>query len=260
MKLNLEGKNVVIIGGSSGIGRAVAEGFAKEECKVAVCARNAEKLHSMQEEFIKNGHELFIKSADAASNQQLESFACSVNETYGRIDVWVNNAGTNIRKPFDTVSEEEWELQVNSLFKSVYYGSAIAASYMKKAGGGVIINTSSFTSLVPSGGLALYSAMKAAVNNFTRTTATELACHNIRAVAIIPGYIQTELTAANIDANFESLVANIPMKRLGVPEDLVPAYLFLASDAASYINGISLPVSGAKLSTQNPQWSWQPPY
>lgn len=128
---------------------------------------------------------------------------------------------------------------------------------MKQNGGGVILNTSSFTSVIPSCGVALYSALKAGVDNLTRTMAAELARYKIRVLSVQPGYTQTALTASNIEKNFDFLVQNIAMRRLATPQDMANAFVFLASDAAGYINGISLPVAGAKLCVQNPMWSWQ---
>ena len=95
------------------------------------------------------------------------------------------------------------------------------------------------------------------MDNLTRTMAAELACHKIRVLSVQPGYTHTALTASNIEKNFDFLVQNIAMRRLATPEDMANAFVFLASDAAGYINGISLPVAGAKLCVQNPMWSWQ---
>ena len=127
----------------------------------------------------------------------------------------------------------------------------------KKEKGGVIINTSSFTSVIPTAGKALYGATKAAVTNLTQTLAAELAADNIRVVSIVPGYIATEMTAQNISLNRDWLVSNITAKRLGTTDDLADAYVFLASDAAQYITGTELQVAGGKLCVQNPMWSWE---
>lgn len=256
MELNLKNKVVVITGGSSGIGEAVAEGFAKEGAKVAICGRSPDKLTSVFNDFKSKGYFLLTKSTDVRNISEIKDLADYVVDIYGRIDIWVNNAGMNYRKPFNQLTEDEWDILIETNLKSVYYGSSIAASYMKKTGGGVIINTSSFTSLTPTGGLALYSASKAATNSLTQTLATELASYGIRVVGIIPGYIKTALTESNAALNYETLVSSIPMKRLGLPTDLVPSYLFLASDVSSYITGINLPVAGGKFTTQNPHWGW----
>ncbi|MGI6782823.1 MAG: SDR family NAD(P)-dependent oxidoreductase [Aminivibrio sp.] len=258
MELGLKGKVVVITGGSAGIGRAVAEAFALEGCRVVVCGRNRGRLEEVEKDFTAKGFEICTVAADVSQISQLEDLADVAVKKFGKIDVWINNAGLNTgRKAFYEVTEEQWHEVVNADFKSVFFGSAIAAEHMKKSGGGVILNTSSFTSIIPTCGVALYSAIKAAVDNLTRTMAAELACYKIRVLSVQPGYTHTALTASNIEKNFEFLVQNIAMRRLATPEDMANAFVFLASDAAGYINGISLPVAGAKLCVQNPMWSWQ---
>lgn len=254
MDLGLKGKTVVVTGGTSGIGKAVSLAFLEEGCKVAVCGRNNNRLENMKKEFC--NMPLFIKRVDVTHNDQLKLFAKEVEQSFGKIDIWINNAGMSDPMPFDETTEEDFDKLVNINFKAVFFGSIIAANAMRKTGGGVIINTSSFTSLIPTAGKALYSATKAAVDSLTRTLAGELAADNIRVVSIIPGYIQTEMTQSNIDKNFDWLVSSIAAKRLGVPEDISSSYVFLASEAAKYITGISLAVSGGKFCVQNPMWSW----
>jgi NAD(P)-dependent dehydrogenase (short-subunit alcohol dehydrogenase family) len=258
MNLCLQGKVVAITGGSAGIGKALALGFADEGCLVSVCGRNQSRLDSLSAEFAKLGYNLCAHTADVAEHKDLERFAKATVHQHGRIDIWINHAGAIEPAPFETLTQNQWDKVVNTNLKAVYYGSAIAAGYMRTTGGGVIINTSSFTSLIPTAGKALYSATKAAVNNLTQSLAIELACDKIRVVGVVPGYVHTEFTAANVSRNRDMLISSIGLNRLSEPNDLVGAYLFLASDAvAGYISGISLPVAGAKFCTQNPLWSWQ---
>lgn len=273
MKLGLEGKVAAITGGTTGIGREAAAAFLEEGCRVAVCGRSVEKLEEFRTHFTQLGYEVLAVKADVSKTEDIQAFADAVEEAWGGVDIWINNAGTNVRKPFGEVSEEEFDRLIQTNLKSVFFGTAIAAEKMKKGGhadngiqgkedaeeatGGVIINTSSFTAVIPTGGIALYSAIKAAVDSLTKTTAAELAVHNIRVLSVIPGYIETPLTAKNVAENFDELVRNIPMRRLGTPRDLAAAYVFLASEAAGYIDGTSLIVGGGKLSTQNPMWCWK---
>lgn len=258
MELDLKNKTVAITGGSAGIGKAVALGFAEEGCNLSICGRTESRLEQLSESFKAKGYTIQTVQADVSKIDDLERFAKKTVERWGKIDIWINNAGAIKPSPFEELTQEEWDQIVNTNLRAVYYGSAIASGYMKKTGGGVIINTSSFASLVPTAGKALYSATKAAVNNLTQTLAVELASDKIRVVGIIPGYVHTEFTAANIAKNRDMLVSSIGMNRLSEPGDLVGAYLFLASDkVAGYINGINLTVAGAKLCTQNPLWSWQ---
>lgn len=261
MKLGLEGKTVVITGGTSGIGKATALHFLDEGCNVAVCGRNKEKIKAMEENG--KGKALFISCTDVTDIADLNAFGNEVLERFGRVDVWINNAGLSDPMPFEDADEAAFDRMININLKAVFFGSQIAARLLrtiggeKKEKGGVIINTSSFTSVIPTAGKALYGATKAAVTNLTQTLAAELAADNIRVVSIVPGYIATEMTAQNISLNRDWLVSNITAKRLGTTDDLADAYVFLASDAAQYITGTELQVAGGKLCVQNPMWSWE---
>ena len=180
MDLNLSGKKVAITGGSSGIGYDLAIAYAKENCKVAVCGRNMDKLNAMAEYAEANGLDILTIQADVSDNAALEGFVRKVSDTFGGLDIMINNAGFGIRKPFDELTEAEFHSVVDINLKSVYFGSVFASKEMKKSGGGVIINTSSFTSVIPTCGVSLYSATKAAVDSLTRTFSAELAADNIR--------------------------------------------------------------------------------
>lgn len=259
MKFDFIGKTVVITGGTSGIGKAVAAAFLKEGCYVAVCGRNPAKVDAVTETF--DNERFFAMVADATSVDQTNQFGDCIFERFGRVDVWINNAGLSDPMPFERADETAFDRMVSANLKSAFFGSQTAARLMKKsrdvAENGVIINTSSFTSVIPTAGKALYGATKAAVTNLTRTLAAELAADRIRVVSIVPGYISTEMTEKNIAKNRDWLVSNIAERRLGNPEDMVGAYVFLASDAAAYVTGTELIVSGGKLCVQNPLWSWE---
>ena len=261
MKLGLEGKVAAVTGGASGIGKAVARAFLDEGCRVAVCGRSQARLDAMQEQCGTDA--LYTQSVDVTDERALEAFARTVYERFGRLDVWVNNAGMSDPMPFEEADGAAFDRLVNVNFKAVFFGCQTAARYLRKTGpdkpqgGGVILNTSSFTSVIPTAGKALYGATKAAVNSLTECFAAELAADGIRVVSVIPGYIRTEMTEANIEKNGKWLVSNIAANRLGTPEDMAGAYVFLASDAAAYISGTSLKVAGGKLCVQNPRWSWE---
>ena len=257
MKTGLKGKSVVITGGTAGIGKAAALAFAREGAKVAVCARNENKLEAMRQIFAEISAPLLTGHVDVTQIPDVEAFAEKVVAEWGRIDVWVNNAGLSEPMPFDETDENAYNRMMNTNLKSVFFGSACAARHMKRSGGGVIIQTSSFTSIIPTAGKMLSSATKAAVNSMLQTMAGELAAYNIRVVGVSPGYIRTEMTAANIKENGAWLVSNITANRLGEPEDLADLYVFLASDAAKYMTGVAIPFDGGKLCVQNPMWSWE---
>ncbi len=257
MTTGLSNKVVVITGGTAGIGKAAAFAFAREGAKVAVCGRKEEKLENIKKEFEEKGYSILTVRADVTKIEDINTLAETVIEEYGTIDVWINNAGLSDPMPFDETDEASFDRMINTNLKSVFFGSACAAKYMKEKDGGVIIQTSSFTSVIPTAGKMLYSATKAAVNSMVQTMAGELAAYHIRVVGVIPGYIQTEMTASNIEKNREWLVSNISAKRLGQPEDLADLYVFLSSDSAKYMTGVSVPFAGGKLCVQNPMWSWE---
>lgn len=261
MNLGLKGKTVVITGGTSGIGKEAARQFLAEGCRVAVCGRSQRRLDTMAAECA--GMPLLLRSVDVTDAAALDQFGQEALERFGRVDVWINNAGLSDPMPFEQADEAAFDRMVAVNLKAVFFGSQTAARLMRVTGpdkgqsGGVILNTSSFTSVIPTAGKALYGATKAAVSSLTRTLAAELAADGIRVVSIIPGYIRTEMTEENISRNGAWLVSNITANRLGTPEDMAGAFVFLASDAAGYITGTELQVAGGKLCVQNPMWSWE---
>ena len=257
MDLNLKGKTVVITGGGTGIGKRAALEFLQEGCNVAICGRRQNKLDETVAEFKALGFETMAKSVDITHYDAIAAFADEVAAKYGQIDVWVNNAGSNYIKSLMDYDVEEFRRMTDNILVSVFSGCKIAATHMRKIGGGVILNASSFSAVIPNAGRAPYSACKAGVSSLTRTFAAELAKDNIRVVAYVPGMTATEISANNIRLNGEKLMQDIPMRRFGTPEDNAKLLAFLASDCASYINGTQIEVAGAKLCVQNPQYSYQ---
>ena len=257
MKYDLEGKVVAITGGTTGIGLAAALAFGEQGCRVAACSRSQSKVDSYLKQMADAGYEAYARSVDVTKNSDLEAFIHEVVEKYGRLDVLINNAGVQIRKPFTEYTEEDFYSIVDTHLKAVWFGSKYAAEEMCRTGGGVIINTSSFTAAIPTCGIALYSACKAGVENLTRTFASELAADHIRVVAIRPGMVVTDLSREDCEKNNDALVSAISMKRLAYPEDMVGGYLFLASSAAAYIDGFCLEIAGGKFATQNPHYSYR---
>lgn len=257
MDLGLKGKVVAITGGSTGIGEAVAWAFAREGAFVAVCGRTKEKLDALQKAFAEAGFPLYTETADVSDLSALEGFVRHASAWQGHLDVFINNAGLNIRKYFEEYTPEEFDRIMDTDMKAVFFGMRYAAEEMRKCGGGAIINTSSFTALIPSGNVAPYSAAKAAVSNMTANLAVSLAPDHIRVNAVVPGMTVTPLTEKNIEKNKEQMLRSIAMKRFGTPQDLAGAYLFLASETmAAYVSGISLTVAGAKYCSQDAWYGW----
>lgn len=257
MELNLKGKTVVITGGATGIGKATAFEFMREGCNVAVCGRRQNVLDETQAEARQEGFDLMTESVDVTDYDALEAFAAHVEQRYGKIDIWLNNAGSNYIKSMLDFTTDEFKRMIDIILVSTFSGCQIAARIMKKNGGGVILNASSFASVMPAAGRAPYAACKSAVSSLTRSFAAELAKDNIRVLSYIPGMIATDCSAASRADNSAYLMSNIPMRRFGTAQDLANVLVFLASDRAGYMTGTDVMVSGGKFCVQNPQYAYQ---
>jgi NAD(P)-dependent dehydrogenase (short-subunit alcohol dehydrogenase family) len=257
MELNLKNKVVVVTGGARGIGKSIAEEFANEGSIVAVCDIQQEQLDSFLQKMKDGGHTAYGECVDVTDNNAMEGFAARIVERYGRIDVWVNNAGVNRRNYFDNYSDEDWNFIVNVNLKAVFNCSKIAAKQMKTQNSGVIVNISSYTSIMPTATSSIYGLTKAAVVNFVQTSAAELAPYNIRVVGIAPGYTRTDIAATAIKLHEKKLIQEVALKRLAEPVDIAKPVVFLASDAAGYITGLTLPVTGGKYIVQNSDEPWK---
>lgn len=255
MNLNLQGKVVVVTGGSSGIGQAVAKDFLKEGATVVICGRNKEKLAAASALLSREGTDIHADCVDVSEPSQLSAFADRVYQRFGKIDVWINNAGINIIKPFLELTLSDWDAVLKTNLTSVFWGTHVAAQYMTKTGG-VILNTASFMARIPVSKRVAYAAAKAGVVSVTQTTAGELAPFGIRVNAILPGVVETPIAAARIHADRERVCRQIALQRVGQPEELSKLYVFLASDAASYITGAAYEVNGGKLCIQDIGTPW----
>ena len=209
---------------------------------------------------ISTGYRL-IDTAQAYYNEEGVGNAvtrCGVprNELFLTTKIWISNAGYMPFALNKDVDDELWDKIINTNLKSVYNGGKIAYEKMRK-NGGVLINASSFASVIPSVGYGAYAAAKAGVTSLTRTLAAELAPYNIRVVGYIPGVIDTNLTKENLRVNGEKLYEPLAIRRFGQPEDVAGTIAFLASEAASYITGCCIEVTGGKYSVQNPMKAYE---
>lgn len=254
MNITFQNKNVVITGGNAGIGLATATAFAKSGANVAICARREDKLNSAVASLKQFGTTVYGGLCDVSDSKQLLAFADDAEKALGTLDVWVSNAAIGPSAKIIDTPEEMWDQYFNINVKSIYVGAKIAKAKMKN--GGVLINASSFASIMPSVNTGVYAATKAAVSSLTKTLASELAPYNIRVVAYIPGVIHTDINHAAIEKNREQMLSVIPLQKFGTPEDIANGILFLASDFASYITGTCLEVTGGKFATQNPSAAW----
>ena len=181
---------------------------------------------------------------DISSMEEVATAFATVKEKFGSLDILANNAGISQNMPLYNYTEKDIDSIIDLNIKAVFVCSQAAARIMKEQGSGVIINTSSVVSLYGQGSGCGYPASKFAVNGFTKSMARELAKDGIRVNAVAPGITKTDMLANLPDAMIQPLIQHIPLKRVGEPEDIANAYLFLASESASYITGVVLPVDG----------------
>ena len=251
MDLHLNGKVVVITGGATGIGKAAAREFILEGARVAILGRREAVLREFHDELAAQGMDIYYESCDVTDRKAVEAYAARIWETFGRLDVWINNAGIAIDKPFLDFTEEDWNKVTSINLKAVFDCTQIAAGYMKKQGEGVIINASSFASKIPHANGVIYAATKAAVSNMTKSTAAALAPYGIRVLGYIPGMIVTPISESMVAQYREKFTKDIAQGRLGHPEDLAKPIVFMASDAASYMTGVDIEISGGKFAVQD---------
>lgn len=259
MNLNLEGKVVGITGGSEGIGKAVAMAFAKEGCKVAICSRSWDKLKKAQVEFREAGYDLYISSVDVSDSDALYKFVDDVAAEFGRIDIWVNNTAQTVVKSILELELSEWDRIMKTNLDSYFVGTQAAARYMKKQGGGNIVNVASYGGLMPPMYRSAYCTSKHAINWLTRCSAAEFGPFGIRVNAAAPGTINTAMQAAagRTAADVEKVARNFALHRAGEPEEVANVVLFLASDMSSYCDGIVVECSGGKFLAQDCDTAWQ---
>jgi len=257
MEINLKNKVAVITGGTAGIGYAIAELFGQEGAKVAICSRKQVNIDRAVDKLQSQGIEVLGVAFDVADHLALFAFADQVEERFGGIDIWVSNAGILLEKRIVDTSLKQWQNLMNINLNSVFCGGHIAYDKLKKRGGGVLINAASFSSVMPSVGSGAYAASKSAIVSMTKSLAAELAPHNIRVVGYIPGVIETPMTKSWIEKSGEFLAGHSALQRVGKPEEIADAILFLASEKASFITGICLEISGGKFCVQNPADAWQ---
>ena len=244
--MRLKDKVAIITGGSRGIGYATAEAFLREGARVILAASSkasADKaVASLKEKF--PGAVVAGISPDLSSLEEVRSIFRTVTATYGCVDILVNNAGVSESTPFTQYTEEEFDRVMDLNVKGVFNATRAAVECMEPRGAGVILTTSSMVSKYgqPSG--LAYPVSKFAVNGLTVSLARELGPKGIRVNAVAPGITETDMMKAVPKEVIEPMVAQIPLRRLGKPEDIANAFVFLASEEASYITGVVLSVDG----------------
>jgi len=249
----LEGRVALITGGASGIGRAIAERYMKEGGKVVLADVNAELLKEVQAQM---GSSCATVVADVTVEVDMEQAVAAAVEHFGRLDIGVNSAGTGTLAKITNQTEEQWDTVVDICLKGTFLSIKHEARQMIAQGdGGVIINISSLNAIQPGEASSAYCSAKAGVGMLTRAAAMDLGPDKIRVCAIAPGFINTPLTAPvkEMPHIVDAYLENIPLGRLGEPEDIANAALFLASDEASWISGETLFVDGASSTKRYPE-------
>jgi NAD(P)-dependent dehydrogenase (short-subunit alcohol dehydrogenase family) len=249
----LEEKIAIVTGGGSGIGAASARRFAAEGAAVVVADIRGRKAEEVAQEIVESGGAAIGIEVDVSDPASVESMVSTCVENYGRLDVLYNNAGTLRPGTAVELAVEDWDLVMAVNVRSVFLGAKFAVPLMEAQGGGSIINTASISGLHGDGGAVVYAASKAAVINLTRALSTDHAAAGVRVNAICPGTIETP-PIKRMMSDPETLEVNIrahAMRRLGRPEELANAAVWLASDQSSFVTGEALVVDGG-LRAQSP--------
>lgn len=244
--MRLQDKVAIVTGGSRGIGFATVKAFLKEGAAVVLCASRQETADKAVAQIKEAEPEAKVEGIcpNLSCYTEVKAAFDAVAEKYGRIDILVNNAGVSESTPFSNYTEEIFDKVIDLNVKGVYHCSRAVTDIMTAQGSGVILNTSSMVAVSgqPSG--IAYPTSKFAVNGFTLSLARELGPKGIRVNGVAPGITETDMMRAVPKEVIEPMIARIPLRRLGQPEDIANAFVFLASDEASYITGVTLSVDG----------------
>ncbi|MAI52856.1 MAG: oxidoreductase [Gammaproteobacteria bacterium] len=251
-RFGLEGQVAVVTGGGRGIGEAIALGLAEAGADVVVAARRTAEVEQVAEKVRAKGRRALAVTCDVMDIEQIKSLAQRAVEELGGLNCWVSNAGgadDRVARTLLEMPERQWDFQMDLNLKAVWTGAQAAASIMKDQGGGTIINISSQAANKASPFNGPYAVAKSGVNNLTQTMAVELARYNIRVNGVSPGPIPTEVFMEFLDLKEEDLPEmgqrlNIPLGRIGAPEDISPAVVYLASEASSWMTGQTITING----------------
>ncbi len=247
MKL-LEGKNAIITGGSRGIGKGIAQVFAKHGANVAFTyASSVNAANELEKELSEFGIKAKGYQSNAANFKECETLIKDVAEDFGQIDIVINNAGITKDNLLMRMSEEDFDQVIEVNLKSVFNMTKAVQKTMLKQRSGSIINMSSVVGIKGNAGQSNYAASKAGIIGFSKSMALELGSRNIRTNVIAPGFIETEMTEKLDEKTVDGWRESIPLKRGGTPEDIANACVFLGSELSSYITGQVIQVNGGML-------------
>ena len=243
-QFDLTGRVAIVTGGNGGIGLGIAEGLAAAGASVLLCGRNAAKGTAAAARL---GPRAAFVVADVARKAECERLVAEAVARFGRLDVLVNNAGTSVRKPPQDYTEAEWHRVLDTNLTGAFLLCQAAYPYFVRAGGGKIVNIASLNAILGAPHNVPYAASKGGIAAMTRGLATAWAADNIQVNAILPGWIDTEMTAgakAHVPGLEEAVVARTPAGRWGQPRDLAGLAVFLAAPASDWITGTAIPADG----------------
>jgi NAD(P)-dependent dehydrogenase (short-subunit alcohol dehydrogenase family) len=243
---DLEGRVAVVTGGGQGIGEGIAKAYAEAGAAVVVAARHADRVARVADEITAAGGRALAVPTDVTDRAAVTALADAAVDTFGGLHIWVNNAGGSaVRTPLRELSEDDWDACLRVNLTAVWIASVIAAERMTAGGSIINVTSPAATRAVPGSGH--YSAAKAGVNALTLTMSVELA-PEVRVNGIAPGYVPTEVMMTALDMDVPALETmaqkRVPLKRLGTPDDMAAAAIYLASDAGSWVTGQTITVSG----------------
>ncbi|MFC5401276.1 SDR family NAD(P)-dependent oxidoreductase [Cohnella soli] len=246
--MRLLNQHALVTGASSGIGQAIAYRFAREGARVTVAGNEAKALAETVQTIITSGGEAIAVETDVRSKADIERMVAKAIAAFGPIDTLINSAGVCKPAPFLEIEEADWDLHLDINLKGTFLSAQAVAKEMSKRGSGSIIHISSVNGLAAEADQVHYNASKAGINSLTMSMALELAPLGIRVNGICPGFIHTRLTKPLIDnpQAIEPYLKTIPMGRVGLPEEIAAAALFLASDDSTYMTGHSMVVDGGQ--------------
>jgi 3-oxoacyl-[acyl-carrier protein] reductase len=241
----LDGKVALVTGASRGIGRAIAIALAKAGATVAVnYAGNVKAAVEVEKIITEAGGRVMLVKADVADGEAVDEMVKSVVEAFGGIDILVNNAGITRDGLLMRMKESDWDAVINTNLKGIFHCTKAVSKLMMKKRSGRIVNMASVVGLTGNAGQANYAAAKSGVIGFSKSMAKELSSRGITVNMVAPGFIGTDMTEILSDKVKETMIMNIPLGRMGKPEDVANAVLFLVSDSASYITGQVINVDG----------------
>ena len=244
---DLDGKVALVTGGNGGIGLGMARGFAQGGAAVAIAGRNAVKSNEAAAELAKLGVKTSVIEVDVLSEASCRKMVETCVQQMGRVDILVNNAGINIRKRPETYSLAEWREVLSINLDGAFICSHAVHPHMQRQGGGKIINIGSMMSIFGAPFATPYAASKGGIVQMTKALATAWATDNIQVNAILPGWIDTDLTKSarqQVEGLHENVLRRTPAKRWGVPEDFAGIAIFLGSKASDFVTGTAIPVDG----------------